>query len=218
MPCDLWLNSPSFLQLTDSEWPSLEILPPSSELIEAELVRNPPPANDILLTQGEPVSDIVNLDAIIDVLRFSQLDKLLHVTAFVMKFVILLKLSNSKDKDHDKVLDRAWPSPAELNIAETYWIRTIQAKSLRREMHYLLSKGTQNKPIRVDQFKFFVDKDNVIRSQGRIGLADLPTHSKNPVLLPNRNPVVNLLIYDVYLRTKHSGTSDMLSILRENKL
>ena len=55
----------------------------------------------------------------------------------------------------------------------------------------------------------------MIRSQGRIGLTDLPIHSKNPVLLPTHNPVVDLLIYDVRLRTKHSGTSDTLSTLRE---
>ena len=55
----------------------------------------------------------------------------------------------------------------------------------------------------------------MIRSQGRIGLADLPIHNKNPILLPIHNPVVDLLIYDVHLRTKHSGTSDTLSTLRE---
>ena len=60
-----------------------------------------------------------------------------------------------------------------------------------------------------------MDGDTVIRSQGRIGLADLPIHSKNPILLPTHNPVVDLLIYDVHLRTKHSGTSDTLSTLRE---
>lgn len=132
----------------------------------------------------------------------------------MLRFVSLLKLSISKGKDQE-VLDKAWPSPAELNLAETYWIHTIQARSFEREMHYLLSKSTQDKPIRVDQFKLFVDNNNVIRSQGRIGLANLPIHSKNPILLPSHNHVVNLLIYDVHLRTKHSGTSDTLSTLRE---
>ena len=201
--------------MTEEKWPSLENLPDSSELIEAELVRNPPPATHILLAKGEPVSIIVNLAAIIDVSRFSKFDKLLCVIAFVLRFVSLLKLSNSEDKDQGGALDSAWPSPAELNLAETYWMCTIQAKSFEREMHYLLSKGTRDKPIRVDQFKLFVDGDTVIRSQGRIGLADLPIHSKNPILLPTHNLVIDLLIYDVHLRTKHSGTSDTLSTLRE---
>ena len=215
LSCDIWWNGPSFLQLTEEKWPSLENLTDSSELIEAELVRNPPPATHILLAKGELVSDIVNLEAIIDVSRFSQFDKLLCVTAFVLRFVGLLKPSNLRDKNKGKALDRVWPSPAELNLAETYWMRTIQAKSFEREMRYLLSKSTPDKPIRVDQFRLFVDGDNVIRSQGRIGLTDLPIHSKNPILLPTHNPVVNLLIYDVHLKTKHSGTSDTLSTLRE---
>ena len=118
LSCDLWWKGPSFLQLTDDKWPSLENLPVSSELIEPELVRNPVPASHILLTKGEPVSGIVNLEAIIDVSRFSQLDKLLCVTAFVLRFVSLLKLSISKGKDQGEVLDKAWPSPAELNFME----------------------------------------------------------------------------------------------------
>ena len=213
LSCDLWWKGPSFLQLTDDKWPSLENLPVSSELIEAELVRNPVPATHILLTKGEPVSGIVNLEAIIDVSRFSQLDKLC-VTAFVL-IISLLKESISKGKDQREVLDKAWPSPAELNLAKTYWIHTIQARCFEREMHYLLSKSTWDKPIRVNQFKLFVDNDNVIRSQGRIGLADLPIYSKNPILLPSHNHVVDLLIYDIHLRTKHSGTADTLSTLRE---
>ena len=143
LSCDIWWNGPSFLQLTEEKWPSLENLPDSSELIEAELVRNPPPATHILLAKGELVSVIVNLAAIIDVSRFSKFDKLLCVTAFVLRFVSLLKLSNSEDKDQGGALDSAWPSPAELNLAETYWMCTIQGKSFEKEMHYLLSKGTR---------------------------------------------------------------------------
>ena len=127
----------------------------------------------------------------------------------------LLKLSHSKGKDQKEVLDKTWPSPAELYLAETYWIRTIQARCFEREIHYILSKGTRDKPIWVNQFKLSVDNDNVIRGQGRISLADLQIHSKNPILLPTHNHVINLLIYDVHLKTKHSGASDTLSTLRE---
>ena len=67
----------------------------------------------------------------------------------------------------------------------------------------------------IDQFNLFVDGGNVIRSQGRIGLTDLPIHSKIQSYLPTNNLVVNLLIYDVHLKTKQSGTSDTFSTLRE---
>ena len=53
----------------------MENLTDSSELIEAELVRNPSPVTHFLLAKGELVSGIVNLEAIIDVSRFSQFDK-----------------------------------------------------------------------------------------------------------------------------------------------
>ena len=52
--------------------------------------------------------------------RFSKFDTLLCVTAFVLRFAGLLKPSNLRDKNKGKALDRVWPSPAELNLAETY--------------------------------------------------------------------------------------------------
>ena len=136
----LWWKGPIFLQLIDNKWLSLEILLASSELIEAELVRNPVLATYILLTKGEPVSGILNLEHIIEVSRFGQFGKLLCVTAFVLRFVSLLKLSNSKGKDKKEILDKTWLT-AELNLVKTYWIRTIQARSFERAMPYLLSKG-----------------------------------------------------------------------------
>ena len=74
-------------------------------------------------------------------------------------------------------------------------------------MQWWLSKTAQERPIKVD---LFIDKDNVIRSQERIGLAILRIHTKHPILLLTQHLVVNLLIYDMHLRTKHSGTSDIL--------
>ena len=118
-------------------------------------------------------------------------------------------------KSAKKVQDNTiCPTPDEVNLVEVIWVRTIQAKSFDRVMQYL-SKPTQEKPIRVDQFKLFIDKDNILRSQGRIGFADLPVHSKNPILLPTKHPVVNMLIYEIHLRTKHSGTTDTLATLKE---
>ena len=100
------------------------------------------------------------------------------VTAFVFRFVGLLKQSNSRDKDQGIALDTAWPSTTEMNLNETYWMQTIQAKPFARKMYYLLSKGMWDKPIRVDQFKLFVDGDSVIRNQGRIAWFNRSAYSQ----------------------------------------
>ena len=74
----------------------------------------------------------------------------------------------SKGKSAKKVQDNTvCPTPDEVNLAEVIWVHTIQAKSFDREIQYL-SKPTLEKPIRVDQFKLFIDKDNMLRNQGRI--------------------------------------------------
>ena len=61
------------------------------------------------------------------------------------------------------------PRPGELNLLDSY----NPGEIIWKGNSVLLSKGNQDKPICVDQFKLFIDKDNVIRSQGRICLADL---------------------------------------------
>ena len=214
--CELWWNVPSFLQLTEDKWPALEGTCISNETIEAELVKNSlATTHTLVVKEVNATKGIVDLEVIIDVQRFSQIGRLLCITALVLRFFTLLKQSISKRKCAKKVQDNTLcPTPDKVNLAEVIWVRTIQAKSFDREIQYL-SKPTQEKPIRVDQFKLFIDKDNILRSQGRIGLADLPVHSKNPILIPTRHPVVNMFIYEIHLRTKHSGTSDTLATLRE---
>lgn len=69
---------------------------------------------------------------------------------------------------------------------------------------------------RVKQFELYKDGRGVLRCDGRLNNADLPTTSKNPILLPFKNDFVRLLIKDVHAKVKHNGVRDTLTTLREN--
>lgn len=69
---------------------------------------------------------------------------------------------------------------------------------------------------RVKQFGLYKDGRGVLRCDGRLNNADLPTTSKNPILLPSKNDFISLLIKDVHAKVKHNGVRDTLTTLREN--
>ena len=209
----LWWNGPSFLKLTEDKWPMSEV-PPTSKIVEAELVKNPMPSTHAMVTSNIQVPT-VNLEEIIQCTKFSTFNKLMRVTAYVLRFVKRLRqlapLSRSSDNVHHRIL----PSADELCLAETYWIQSIQAKSFASEMSDLQSNCRSSKPIRINQFGLFIDSNKVLKCRGRINEADLPATSKQPILMPSKHHVVELLIQDVHKKIKHSGTSDTLSTIRE---
>ena len=205
----LWWNGPSFLKLTEEKWPISEA-PPTSKTIEAELVKNPTLSTHAMTISNTQIPT-VNLDEIIQCTNFSTFNRLMRVTAYVLRFVKRSRqLASSSSTDH-----RILPSAEELSLAETYWIRSIQAKSFSSEINHLQSDCQSSKPIRVLQFGLFLDSKKVMKCRGRINEADLPATSKQPILMPSKHHVVELLIQDVHKKIKHSGTLDTLSTIRE---
>ena len=194
---------PEFLLSPQENWPEV-IIPPTSEVAEAELVKNPPlNTHTVVVVHNNPPK---NLDAIIDCNRFGSFHKLLRVTTYVLKFAKLLKQCKGSLLSD--------PSPGELTTAELYWIQSVQGKAFYNEIQYL-KRLSQQRPIRVDQFNLFLDKDLVLKCRGRIGNANVSETTKNPALLPPQHPFVNLLIHHFHVQVKHSGTSNTLSTLRE---
>jgi len=104
-------------------------------------------------------------------------------------------------------------SAFEINEAEVYWIKSIQASDFEAEINFL-TKNSQLTPLpRVKQFGLYKDDKGVLRCKGRLDNADLPTTSKNPILLPSKNDFVSLLIKDVHVKVKHNGVRDTLTTL-----
>ena len=104
----------------------------------------------------------------------------------------------------------------EINEAEIYWIKSVQASNFGAELNFL-TRNSQLAPLpRVKQFELYKDDKGVLRCKGRLDNADIPTTSKNPILLPSKNDFVSLLIKDVHVKVKHNGVRDTLTTLREN--
>ena len=74
-----WWEGPPFLCLSDDEWPC-EVASTMDDVISKEIMKNPPSVTHVLTVSGK---FSFKLDTVIDVMQFSKLDLLLHVTARV---------------------------------------------------------------------------------------------------------------------------------------
>lgn len=207
----VWWNGPEFLRNPDSEWPKSTQVKADNEEAMTELVRGPLNITHALVNTQER-STLVNFPAIIDPKNYSSLTKLLRISAYVLRFINKLKsnLSRSASKPVKEL------STSEINEAEKYWIKSVQASNFGAELNFL-TKNSQLSPLpRVKQFGLYKDDKGVLRCKGRLNNADIPTTSKNPILLPSKNDFVSLLIKDVHVKVKHNGVRDTLTTLREN--
>ena len=169
----MWWNSPSFLKLPERQWPSPEVFP-ASDTTEAEVIKNPVATTHVLVsTSGTKVC----LSELIDCARFSSFTKLLHVTAYVLKFIETLRQPQAKCHDESRaVADADQLTGEDLKVAEELWIRSVQTELFAPELLHLRSQNKSTPPIRVSQFGLFVDHSDLLRCQGRINNA--PMHNR----------------------------------------
>ncbi|GFO46523.1 ankyrin repeat protein [Plakobranchus ocellatus] len=139
--------------------------------------------------------------------RFSKFEKLLRVTALIIRFVSNLK---SKTLAPGILPD----DQGNLRQAHKLIVNDLQKRSYSQELADLRSDGMVCKQSSLFTLAPFLDEEGVIRVKGRLGEAkDLTYEEGHPIIIP-KDYVAFLLVKSQHEDLKHAGVGTLISSLR----
>ena len=184
----LWWSGPEFLRGEKEQWPSLKLnsvevtsddSDPRIELKEGNCSKS---------KKRHSSSVLVNI-----------LQRLIRVTAYVLRFVCNLKQSKMKKELIDREV-----MEEEMDQARELWIKEVQ-RSVYNDKNF-------------DQVKvslsLFTDDEGILRCGGRLKNAPIPYDARFPIFLPRCSRFIYLVINDCHFKVLHNGARDTLTELR----
>ena len=140
-----------------------------------------------------------DLERIISREAYSNLDRLLRVTSYVLRFVNNLK---SKLKKCDALVSEL--QPEEVEYSRGLWCGQAQS-TFSEDSSFNRSKSELN---------VFVDEQDLFRCTGRIQNASTTYAAKHPILIPKNHHLAKLHVYLAHQNVKHNETRETLTDLR----
>ncbi|XP_055943575.1 uncharacterized protein LOC129974831 [Argiope bruennichi] len=186
---DMWWSGPPWLKAPQSDWPQQKLRVQDESIPEKKIVVH---------------TTIVKDDPLIDISRFSSLNKLLRVTAYVLRFLGKLKGRSSQ---------RGPLVAAEISEAEEFWVKQVQREHFAPEITRL-NRGQQIlASSRIWSLAPYL-QDGLLRVKGRLEQSELTQEEKHPILLP-KSKYTDFLILHEHNRGFHLGVIATLSRVRE---
>lgn len=197
----LWWHGPKFLADTQDNWPtggrSKPLNTTEASTVESE-VRN---THIVSTITTEP--DILQIDSISLVERYSSLEQLLRITAYCLRSITR------------KTITHPYITIAERDKALRYWIAREQHRFFSLEISSCHSNKELAKHSKLYNFGTILDDDGILRMDGRLNRAPLPYDARHPIILHQDSPLASLLVADAHRNTIHGGTQLMLNYLRQ---
>ena len=200
----LWKHGPSWLA-DETKWP-----------IWNEHMSNNTVLASLSNQQDETVTqsmDHKGLTKIMDISKYSSLQRLLAVTSYVMRFIKSCKIKRTyrlRSGSRDVNL-----SNEEIIKARNLWIKEIQNDTFSEELENI-EKVSQQKPLPlVKQLNLYLDNDGIMRCKGRMHNSELDEDAKFPILLPKKHKFTDLVIMKYHLGTLHSGVGQTVTSIRQ---
>lgn len=184
----LWFSGPSWAHLDVPQWPVVPFNPSSvSEAPEEK-------KNSLLVAAPNERSPILSL-----VDRISSWSRLLRVVIYICRFAKLLPVNYRM-------------SASDYDFAELLILRELQRFYFSKEIARLRENKDCSHSLR--HLKPFL-KDGLIRVGGRLRNSDLGYDAKYPILLPSKDPILNLLVEYHHKLNCHAGPDLLMALLRQ---
>ena len=190
---EIWFKGPAWLKLPINEWP---ITDPGSETTLESLEEMKASDKEKLVSHTLTISLSYACDRLLNLERYSDLSRLLRVTAYIQRFIQNCKKPGSRRLG---VL-----SAHEINESQLLWVKCVQEGMMRDGSFEQLSRD----------LKAYRDDQGVIRCVGRLENADNQA-CKISILLPKGHKLSELIVLDAHEQTLHSGVNDTMRCVRE---
>ncbi|GIX89748.1 hypothetical protein CDAR_245561 [Caerostris darwini] len=189
----VWWQGPVWLRGSRNQWPRQKF----ERVTDEQKLEKLNTSVHAILPQTE---------IILDENKFSNLGKLLRVTAWVKRFVAKLR---------KKTCESGTLSAAEIKEAEEYWVRRVQLENYCSDINLL----KKNKPVpphsKIYSLVPYVDDRGILRVKGRLEQAELFHNEKHPAILP-KSKFTDLIIMSEHVKSFHSRVVSTLSRVRNN--
>ena len=192
---DVWFNGPTFLHQSESDWPIQDLNIPVPTDMESK--------KGVVQLATLSFDDTGDIGTLIDLEEFSSLNKLLGVTALVLRFVN--NLESWLVRDSGTSVLKGDLMTEEIQNAEVMWLKSIQKRHC---------EGEKFEKVKLS-LKLFVDDNGLFRSKTRLHESEnLSFNSCNPIYLPNEGSFVKLVILKANNRVCHIGVESTLNQIR----
>lgn len=138
--------------------------------------------------------------------RYSSFNKLVRIVARIMRW--------RKTHTQERPLSSTELTLEEIQAAEIRIVRVIQIHNFP-ELRLLQNGRCFQKESHLLSFNPIVCPErSVLVTGGRISLSDLPKETRQTIILPNKDPIVALVVQSVHERHAHAPQETTLVILR----
>ena len=196
-----WWKGPKFLSEPKQFWPNqLNFQKSEDNLLETNLELKGNPRSDYsdVFVNAAQVSSIA-IRNIITCEAYSNVDRLLRVTSFVLRFVNNLK--NKLNKTELIVGDVQFE---EISCSLNLWCKQAQI-TLHEESDFKRNKI---------QLQLFQDEKGLLQCTGGVQNAPIANATKHSILMPRNHHLTKLLVYRAHGNVKHGGIRETLTDLR----
>ena len=179
----LWKHGPAWLP-HQSLWPSWNPLQALNvnilDLDDLETkATTETTTNESSNSEPSPATNGIGIHNIIDVLRYSTLNKLLNVTSCVLRFLQIIRKKPTPTRR---------PTIDERRESRCLWVQNTQNIAYQKEINNITSKLMTHLPL-VRQLCLFLDTKGFLCCGGRLQNAPLSDQAKHPYLLPPNPPI-----------------------------
>lgn len=191
----LWWSGPSWLKLEEKYWPTFT----QPESSDAEMEARKSVVLSSSVVRPDDMEILSN--------KFSSLDKLKTVTAYIFGFVDIARKKRKPMEGLPNVLD--------LDSALQFWLKFTQAKYFSETIKRIKKGKNLKKTDPLISLLPFIGHDGLLRVGGRLVESSLDYDHKHQILLPQKGAITKLIVEQIHKVTFHGGAQLMLNYLRQ---